>query len=205
MCCHHGVWGGGNQTPWLTCTRRGSQTTEGGLQTHLHHVLPCYSTVAFIPLSILACLPCKQQHETNAPPMLPSISHSMTQSCSFMTSQPNSSHYAYIKVFCVASLFQAARPAQQAYDPTKLAVSPITGELVPIQDMAEHMRVSLIDPRWKEQREAMLSKIRDTTRADDDEITRNLVGLAKTRPDIFGRTLVVKAVGRAVTCKQCLT
>ncbi len=39
-------------------------------------------------------------------------------------------------------------------------VSPITGELVAIADMAEHMRVSLIDPRWKEQREAMLSKIR---------------------------------------------
>lgn len=48
----------------------------------------------------------------------------------------------------------------QAYDPTKFAVSPITGELVPIAEMAEHMRVSLIDPRWKEQREAMLSKIR---------------------------------------------
>lgn len=40
--------------------------------------------------------------------------------------------------------------------------------------------------RWKEQREAMLSKLRDSTRAGDDEITRNLVGLAKTRPDIFG-------------------
>jgi splicing factor 3A subunit 1 len=39
-------------------------------------------------------------------------------------------------------------------------VSPITGELVPVSEMAEHMRISLIDPRWKEQREAMLSKIR---------------------------------------------
>eukprot|EP00199_Chlamydomonas_sp_CCMP681_P001490 CAMPEP_0119101644 /NCGR_PEP_ID=MMETSP1180-20130426/640_1 /TAXON_ID=3052 ORGANISM="Chlamydomonas cf sp, Strain CCMP681" /NCGR_SAMPLE_ID=MMETSP1180 /ASSEMBLY_ACC=CAM_ASM_000741 /LENGTH=817 /DNA_ID=CAMNT_0007085795 /DNA_START=20 /DNA_END=2473 /DNA_ORIENTATION=- len=76
----------------------------------------------------------------------------------------------------------------QAYDPTKFAVSPITGELVAIADMAEHMRVSLIDPRWKEQREAMLSKIRDNTRASDDEISRNLVNLAGTRPDIFGST-----------------
>lgn len=40
--------------------------------------------------------------------------------------------------------------------------------------------------RWKEQREAMMSKLRDTTRAGDDEITRNLVALTKTRPDIFG-------------------
>lgn len=44
--------------------------------------------------------------------------------------------------------------------------------------------------RWKEQREAMLSKIRDTTRASDDEITRNLVGLATQRPDIFGEPLL---------------
>jgi hypothetical protein len=32
----------------------------------------------------------------------------------------------------------------------------------------------------------MLNKIKDTTQADNDEITRNLLGLAKTRPDIFG-------------------
>ncbi len=72
------------------------------------------------------------------------------------------------------------------YDPTRFAVSPITGELVAVEDMAEHMRISLIDPRWREQREAMMSKLRDTTKAGDDEITRNLVGLARTRPDIFG-------------------
>lgn len=52
---------------------------------------------------------------------------------------------------------------------------------------AEHMRISLLDPKWKEQKEAMLSKIKDTTKAGDDEITRNLIGLAKTRPDIFGK------------------
>ena len=31
-----------------------------------------------------------------------------------------------------------------------------------------------------------MNKLRDSTKAKDDEITRNLVGLAKTRPDIFG-------------------
>uniref|UniRef100_A0A061QIM6 Splicing factor 3A subunit 1 n=1 Tax=Tetraselmis sp. GSL018 TaxID=582737 RepID=A0A061QIM6_9CHLO len=81
------------------------------------------------------------------------------------------------------------RTAQgQSYDPTKYVVSPITGELVPIDQMAEHMRISLIDPRWKDQREAMLSKIKTTTKADDDEISRNIVILANTRPDIFGST-----------------
>ena len=34
----------------------------------------------------------------------------------------------------------------------------------------------------------MFAKIRETTLAADDEISRNIVGLARTRPDIFGTT-----------------
>ena len=73
-----------------------------------------------------------------------------------------------------------------AHDSTKFVVSPFSGELVPIEKMGEHMRVSLIDPQWKNQRETMLAKIKETTKASDDEISRNLALLAKTRPDIFG-------------------
>lgn len=73
-------------------------------------------------------------------------------------------------------------------DPTKFVISPITGELIPISEMEEHMRISLIDPKYKEQKERMMAKIRETTLAADDEISRNIVGLAKTRPDIFGTT-----------------
>ncbi|XAR53547.1 hypothetical protein NMG60_11022147 [Bertholletia excelsa] len=73
-------------------------------------------------------------------------------------------------------------------DPTKYGVSPITGELIPINEMSEHMRISLIDPKYKEQKERMFAKIRETTLAQDDEISRNIVGLARTRPDIFGTT-----------------
>ncbi len=72
---------------------------------------------------------------------------------------------------------------------TKMVLSPITGEMIPVDQMAEHMRISLIDPRWKQQRDAMLSKIRDTTKASDEEISRNLVGLARSRPDVFGAPL----------------
>ncbi|RZC71378.1 hypothetical protein C5167_034675 [Papaver somniferum] len=77
-------------------------------------------------------------------------------------------------------------PAER--DPTKFVVSPITGELIHISEMAEHMRISLIDPKYKEQKERMMAKIRETTLAQDDEISRNIVGLARTRPDIFGTT-----------------
>ncbi|PON36689.1 Splicing factor 3A subunit [Parasponia andersonii] len=77
-------------------------------------------------------------------------------------------------------------PAER--DPTKYVVSPITGELIPNNEMSEHMRISLIDPKFKEQKERMFAKIRETTLAQDDEISKNIVGLARTRPDIFGTT-----------------
>lgn len=77
-------------------------------------------------------------------------------------------------------------PAER--DPTKFVVSPITGELIPINEMAEHMRISLIDPKYKEQKDRMMAKIKETTLAADDEISKNIVGLARTRPDIFGTT-----------------
>jgi splicing factor 3A subunit 1 len=50
----------------------------------------------------------------------------------------------------------------------------------------------------------MLSKLRDSTRAQDDEITRNLVRLARTRPDIFGSTdeEVSRAVSSSIADKQ---
>ncbi|CAL9087226.1 unnamed protein product [Musa acuminata var. zebrina] len=73
-------------------------------------------------------------------------------------------------------------------DPTKFVISPITNELISISEMAEHMRISLIDPKYKEQKERMMAKIRETTLAADDEISKNIVGLARTRPDIFGTT-----------------
>ncbi|XP_068639249.1 probable splicing factor 3A subunit 1 [Aristolochia californica] len=73
-------------------------------------------------------------------------------------------------------------------DPTKYGISPITGELIPLNDAGEHLRISLIDPKYKEQKERMFAKIRETTLASDDEISRNIDGLARTRPDIFGTT-----------------
>jgi len=85
-----------------------------------------------------------------------------------------------------AAAATAYTSAGVAYDPSRFVVSPITGELVALADMAEHMRVSLIDPRYKGQREAMLGKVRNSAKASDAEISRNLVALARTRPDVFG-------------------
>ncbi|KAM1460153.1 hypothetical protein ACFX2I_037004 [Malus domestica] len=58
------------------------------------------------------------------------------------------------------------RPEERIHaerDSMKYVVSPITGELIPTSEMSEHMRISLIDPKFKEQKERMFAKIRDTT------------------------------------------
>eukprot|EP00850_Spirogloea_muscicola_P025785 SM004287S15705 [mRNA] locus=s4287:1:1211:- [translate_table: standard] len=83
---------------------------------------------------------------------------------------------------------EAAAEGEPASAATQFVVSPITGELVPVAEMAEHMRVSLIDPKYKEQKERMMAKLRENTLASDDEISRNINHLATTRPDIFGTT-----------------
>ena len=49
-------------------------------------------------------------------------------------------------------------------DSTKFVVSPITGEMIPLDQMAEHMRISLIDPKWKVQKEAMMAKLLEARR-----------------------------------------
>ena len=82
----------------------------------------------------------------------------------------------------------AKAKASGGVDATKFAVSPITGELIAVDDMAEHMRISLIDPKWKVQKDAMLAKLKDSTMANDEEVATNVLMLARTRPDIFGTT-----------------
>jgi len=41
--------------------------------------------------------------------------------------------------------------------PEKYLISPITGESIPASQMAEHMKINLLDPRWKEQRDRAMS------------------------------------------------
>lgn len=99
------------------------------------------------------------------------------------------------------------RPSHRAtpsYDPTKYVVSPITGELVLITEMEEHMRISLLDPKWKQQKDTMLAKIKETTKASDDEIGRNLSLLARTRPDVFGTSDKIAAALSSELEKQAV-
>eukprot|EP00285_Hemiselmis_virescens_P008214 CAMPEP_0173400226 /NCGR_PEP_ID=MMETSP1356-20130122/47321_1 /TAXON_ID=77927 ORGANISM="Hemiselmis virescens, Strain PCC157" /NCGR_SAMPLE_ID=MMETSP1356 /ASSEMBLY_ACC=CAM_ASM_000847 /LENGTH=517 /DNA_ID=CAMNT_0014360107 /DNA_START=210 /DNA_END=1759 /DNA_ORIENTATION=+ len=83
--------------------------------------------------------------------------------------------------------YQKPGGAQQAAAATKFMISPITGQQIPMDQMAEHMRIALLDPKWKE-KSGLVNKQgeKDDTIAVSDEIGANLKRLANKRKDIFG-------------------
>jgi splicing factor 3A subunit 1 len=40
--------------------------------------------------------------------------------------------------------------------PEEYTISPITGERIPVSKLQEHMRIGLLDPRWKDQRDKQI-------------------------------------------------
>lgn len=96
------------------------------------------------------------------------------------------------------------RKSAATLDTSKFVVSPITGEMIPLDEMAEHMRISLLDPKWKVQREAMLAKLQGSTQASHEDVAANVLNLARNRPDIFGSTdtEVSKAISAEIMKKR---
>lgn len=96
-----------------------------------------------------------------------------------------------------------AQPQQN--NPTKLpdsyVISPITGEKIPAEKLQEHMRYSLLDPRWVEQRDRTIQeKIQqEEVYAAGSAIESSLKHLAERRTDIFGsgdaETIIGKKIG----------
>ncbi|GBG25794.1 Splicing factor 3A subunit 1 [Hondaea fermentalgiana] len=77
--------------------------------------------------------------------------------------------------------YQAQVRAQAVKD-TKLALP--DGRQMDANDVNEHMRKELIDPKWKEQKERFLEKQKVQAFAEQD-ISRNLGRMAAHRPDVF--------------------
>ncbi|KAI9102823.1 Pre-mRNA splicing factor PRP21 like protein-domain-containing protein [Phlyctochytrium arcticum] len=64
-------------------------------------------------------------------------------------------------------------------------VCPRCKRAVPASEMAEHVRIELLDPKWKEQRAKARDKNKESN-LESDTVSSNLKALASTRPDIFG-------------------
>ncbi len=65
-------------------------------------------------------------------------------------------------------------------------IDPITGQHINVKDLSEHMRVQLLDPKWKEQKARLREKTSDTPYATGDSIASSLQAFARQRTDIFG-------------------
>ena len=68
---------------------------------------------------------------------------------------------------------------------------PLTGDEVPIERMTEHMRIQLLDPRWREEQRKLAARRGEDDRGDragGEEIAQSLASFAAKRNDIFGST-----------------
>eukprot|EP00928_Gymnodinium_smaydae_P048402 TRINITY_DN32354_c0_g1_i1.p1 TRINITY_DN32354_c0_g1~~TRINITY_DN32354_c0_g1_i1.p1 ORF type:complete len:722 (+),score=251.36 TRINITY_DN32354_c0_g1_i1:92-2257(+) len=62
---------------------------------------------------------------------------------------------------------------------------PITGQLIPAEDMSHHLKVLLLDPKWKHQKDALVERARKES-AFADDVEANLASFVAKRPDLFG-------------------
>jgi splicing factor 3A subunit 1 len=67
-------------------------------------------------------------------------------------------------------------------------IDPITGRSVPASEMSEHMRISLLDPKWRSEQQRLKEKTAQDTLAEGNSIASALQSFAKQRGDIFGST-----------------
>ena len=68
-------------------------------------------------------------------------------------------------------------------------LDPVSGNVVDINSIGEHMRVQLIDPRWRIEQQKSLDKQKETGITQGDAITANLSKFAEKRSDIFNNSM----------------
>ena len=84
--------------------------------------------------------------------------------------------------------------------PDNYLISPITGERVPPHEFEEHMKISLLDPKWKEQRDRFEAerKQHESVFASGSSMESNLKHIAQRRTDIFGAGDVETFIGQKI-------
>lgn len=79
----------------------------------------------------------------------------------------------------------AAANELRAQRALKVQLCPICKQEIPLDQIQEHMRIELLDPKWKEQKIASLVKQRESNIAAD-QIAANLARLAKRKAQAYG-------------------
>jgi splicing factor 3A subunit 1 len=81
------------------------------------------------------------------------------------------------------------KPRTAAFSQEKQAtmmIDPISGKSIAVDQMSEHMRVQLMDPRWRIEQQRFLDKQQDTGYAEGSSIADSLKQFARQRGDICG-------------------
>jgi len=89
----------------------------------------------------------------------------------------------------------SARP-----EPVKVQRCPKCGQDIPVDQIDAHMKLELLDPNARVQRQLASDRSKGVSLASDDEIARNLGSFARRRTDIFGSEEV--EIGRSVTGEE---
>lgn len=71
---------------------------------------------------------------------------------------------------------------------TATMLDPISGRMIPVDQMEEHMRVQLLDPKWREEQKRFQDKQKESGLAAGVSIADSLKLFAKKRGDIFGQS-----------------
>lgn len=95
---------------------------------------------------------------------------------------------------------QTVKEVIRPVPPEEYTISPITGERIPVSKLQEHMRIGLLDPRWKDQRDRQLmEKVnQESVYAPGSAIDESLKQLAERRSDIFGIGVEETPIGKKV-------
>ncbi|CAM9098128.1 unnamed protein product [Discosporangium mesarthrocarpum] len=67
-----------------------------------------------------------------------------------------------------------------------MVVDPISGKAVPASELSDHMRIQLMDPKWRDEQARAAAKHKETAYAEGQSIAASLKSLARKRGDIFG-------------------
>jgi len=65
-------------------------------------------------------------------------------------------------------------------------IDPITKKLIPIDDMTEHMRIQLLDPKWAAEKKRFMDKQKDSNLVEGEMIARNVDEFARARGGAMG-------------------
>lgn len=77
--------------------------------------------------------------------------------------------------------------ATKTQSSTELQRCPITGQMVPANEMSTHLKILLLDPKWKDQKERFLEKaMKESAFAPLEDVDSNLASFVAGRPDLFG-------------------